>query len=356
MKTEFKIGSKYVGEEFPTYFIADIAANHDGDLSRALNLIELAAKAGADAAKFQNFTAEKIVSDQGFKDLGSQIAHQAKWEKSVIEVYKEASIPSEWTPILKEACDTHGIDYMSAAYDLEAIDLLEDYVPAYKIGSGDITWLESIEKTAKKNKPVLLATGASNIADVDTAVDTVLRFNPNLVLMQCNTNYTGEISNLSYISLNVLKSYAALYPNVVLGLSDHTPGNTTVLGAIALGARVIEKHFTDDTGREGPDHGFSLAPEEWRRMVVSSRELEAALGQTRKVIEPNEVESAVVQRRAVRFAKVLKAGHTISRSDIIPLRPCPSNGIPASQIDSIIGKSVREDVITDQLITWDLLE
>ena len=149
---------------------------------------------------------------------------------------------------------------MTTPYDYAAVDGVDCYVPAYKIGSGDITWTQFIEYVAKKAKPVLLATGAANIEDVIRAVECVIGNNKDIVLMQCNTNYTGSFDNLKYVNLNVLKFYANLYPGMVLGLSDHTPGHTTVLGAIALGARVIEKHFTDDNDRIGPDHAFSMNP------------------------------------------------------------------------------------------------
>jgi len=178
---QITIGNHIIGEEHPTYFIADIAANHDGDLERAKLLIRLAKEAGADAAKFQNFRAPKIVSDYGFKSMGGQVSHQASWKKSVFEVYQDASIPFEWTPILKEECDKVGIDYFSSPYDFDAIDMLDAYVPAYKIGSGEIDWLEALERIARKGKPVLLATGAATIGEVQRAVHTILAINPQLV-------------------------------------------------------------------------------------------------------------------------------------------------------------------------------
>ncbi|HLE52232.1 MAG TPA: N-acetylneuraminate synthase family protein, partial [Anaerolineales bacterium] len=241
---EIQIGSHIIAESRPTYFIADISANHDGELERARLLIRLAKEAGADAAKFQNFCAPQIVSDYGFKSMGGQFSHQATWKKSVFEVYADASIPFEWTPILKEACDNVGIDYFSSPYDFDAIDMLDPYVPAYKIGSGDITWIETLVRMARKGKPIILATGASNIGEVQRAVHTILPINPQLVLMQCNTNYTASLENFDHIHLRVLNTYRTMFPEVVLGLSDHTSGHATVLGAIAMGARVIEKHFT----------------------------------------------------------------------------------------------------------------
>ena len=203
---ELQIGNILIGDNHPTWFIADIAANHDGSLERALHLIHLAAEAGADAAKFQNFRGPEIVSDYGFSHMNAQVSHQAKWKKSVTQVYDEASVPFEWTPILKEECDKVGITYFSSPYDFDAIDMLDPFVPAYKIGSGDITWIEACLRMARKGKPVLLATGASTIGDVQRAVDAILPVNPQLVLMQCNTNYTAADGNFDNIHLNVLKT------------------------------------------------------------------------------------------------------------------------------------------------------
>lgn len=346
------IAGRPIGLDHPTYFIADIAASHDGELSRAVDLIHLAAEAGADAAKFQNFTAREIVSERGFAEMGGQVSHQAKWTKSVVEVYEDASIPHDWTPVLAEECAKAGIHYFSAAYDVPAIDMLEPYVPAYKIGSGDITWLESLEYTAAKGKPMLVATGASPLADVVAAVEAVRRHTDDLILMQCNTNYTASNDNFKYISLNVLKAYRELFPDVVLGLSDHTPGHATTLGAIALGARAVEKHFTDDTTRLGPDHAFSMDPVTWREMVDRSRELEAALGTTLKRVEDNETETVVIQRRAVRARKAIKAGEVITREHLTVLRPALKHLVPANELDAVVGCVSRRDLEPDEGVSW----
>ena len=212
------IGSATIGADFPTYFIADIAANHDGDLSRALSLITLAAEAGADAAKFQHFRAEHIVSDYGFRNLGEQLDHQATWKKSVFEVYEDASLPWEWTSSLASHCKSLGIEFMSSPYDFEAVLHLDPYVNAYKIGSGDINWLEELEFIAALGKPVLIATGASTAEDVEQAIAVLSAAGVPIVLMQCNTNYTGSIDNLGFINLRVLESFATSYPDVVLGV------------------------------------------------------------------------------------------------------------------------------------------
>ena len=177
-----KIADRWVGDDHPTYFIADISANHDGDLERAKALIHQAADAGAEAAKFQNFRAAKIVSDVGFRSLGVQLSHQASWKKSVFEVYQAASLPFEWTPILHDTCRAAGIHYFSSPYDFEAVDMLDPLVPAHKIGSGDITWIEMCRHIAGKGKPVLLATGASELGDVERAVHVIVEINPDLIL------------------------------------------------------------------------------------------------------------------------------------------------------------------------------
>lgn len=347
-----KIGKTTIGLEHPTYFIADIAANHDGDLDRAKSLIRLAKESGADAAKFQNFHAPGIVSDYGFKSLGGQQSHQSRWKRSVFEVYQSASVPDEWTPILKEYCDQVRIDYFSSPYDFKATDLLDPYVPAHKIGSGEIDWLEALEYIARKGKPVLLATGAASIGDVQRAVHTILKINPQLVLMQCNTNYTADRENFKYINLTVLKTFALMFPDVILGLSDHTQGHATVLGAVALGARVIEKHFTDDNLREGPDHHFAMNPKTWREMVDASRELELALGSADKMVNENEKETVVIQRRCLRAAKDIKAGEVITRDMIDVLRPATPGAILPPEIPNLIGLRAFEDIPYGKEIRW----
>ena len=349
---ELKIGNTLIGDQHPTWFIADIAANHDGSLERALQLIHLAAEAGADAAKFQNFRGPEIVSDYGFSHMNAQVSHQAKWKKTVTQVYDDASVPFDWTPILKEECDKVGITYFSAPYDFGAIDMLDSFVPAYKIGSGDITWIEACLRMARKGKPVLLATGASTIGDVQRAVDAILPVNPQLVLMQCNTNYTAADGNFDSIHLNVLKTYRQMWPNLILGLSDHTHGHATVLGAVALGARVVEKHFTDDNHREGPDHAFAMNPTSWAEMVQATRQLERAMGSANKTIAENEHDTVIVQRRCLRAARDIKAGEKMTREMIDVLRPAAPGAIMPYDIDQVVGLTARQDISSGQELRW----
>ncbi|MBI3160581.1 MAG: N-acetylneuraminate synthase family protein [Chloroflexi bacterium] len=345
-----------IGPGHPTYFIADIAANHDGDLARAKDLIRLAKEAGADAAKFQNFRAEKIVSDYGFKAMGGQVSHQAKWKKSVFEVYKDASVPFDWTPVLKEECDKVGIHYFSSPYDDEAIEMLDPYVPAYKAGSDLMSWPHGLLKMAKFGKPVLLATGAADISDVTRAMRILGSATDQIVLMQCNTNYTASEGNYDHLHLNVLKTYAQMWPGVVLGLSDHTQSPAPVVGAVALGARVIERHFTDSNDREGPDHKFALNPDNWARMVEEVRILERALGSPDKRVAGNEIDTYMVQRRCLRAARDIRAGETLTAADIEPLRPATPGAIAPWEAERVVGMRARADMPYGKEIRWMDLE
>ena len=351
MSNEIKLNERTIGDNSPIYFISDIGANHDGSLERAFNLIELSKAAGADAAKFQNFQASKIVSKYGFENLTNS-SHQSNWKKSVYEVYEDASISLDWTYRLKEKCDEVGIDYFTSPYDIDSVEHIDKFVELYKIGSGDITWIDFIEYIAKKNKPILIATGASNSDDVDRAVKSILKFSDQICLMQCNTNYTIDKDKHKYVNLNVLKTYKKQYPSLVLGLSDHTVGNTTVLGAIALGARVIEKHFTDDNNSEGPDHKFSINPKNWKEMVYQANIMDESLGDGIKRIERNESNSIIVQRRGLRANKNLKKGDIIKKTDIVALRPIPTDGIPPFKMNEIIGLELKKDLEVDDYFIW----
>jgi sialic acid synthase SpsE len=349
---DFKIGNHLIGPSHPVYFIADIAANHDGNLERAKMLIRLAKEAGADAAKFQHFQAPKIVSDYGFTHMDSKVSHQAKWKKPVTQVYAEASVSWKWTPILKEECDKVGIDFFTSPYDYDSIEHVDPYIPAYKVGSGEIDWIEALEHMASKGKPVIIATGASEIGEVQRAVHAILKINKQLCVMQCNTNYTASPENYDYINLNVLKTYATMFPDVVLGLSDHTHGNATVLGAVTLGARVIERHFTDSNDREGPDHKFALNPADWAHMVEETRLLERALGSPDKFIAENEVQTSVVQRRCLRAARDIKAGETFTREMIDVLRPATPGAIKPNEISNVIGTKAINDIPLGKELRW----
>jgi N-acetylneuraminate synthase len=351
-RTELSISGRRISINELTYFIADIAANHDGDLSRAKDLIWRAKEAGADCAKFQHFLADKIVSSVGFSSMGGKISHQSNWDKSVVEVYEEYHTRREWTAELVETCRQAEIDFMTTPYDLEAIDTLTPVVPAFKIGSGDITYHELVEHVACIGKPIFLATGASTVEEVIDAVELILSHNEMLCLMQCNTNYTGDKDNFQYVNLNVLRAFSLRWPGLILGLSDHTPGYSAVIGAVALGARVIEKHFTDDSNRVGPDHGFALDPVKWRAMVTAAREVEQALGDGVKRVEANELETVVIQRRALRLKDDLAAGAVIEDHHLEALRPCPKEACSPNYLHRVVGRRLVRDKKAGEAILW----
>jgi N-acetylneuraminate synthase len=350
--TEFMVGNQRIAPDAPTFFIADIAANHDGDIERAKDLIWKSKEAGADVAKFQHFLAKDIVSDVGFRSLGSQQSHQSDWKKSVFEIYEDYHCPRDWTDILVETCEQAGIMFMTTPYDFEAIDNFAKVVPAFKVGSGDITWPAALRRIASKGLPVFLATGASSMEDVSRAVNCITGENPAIGLMQCNTNYTGDLENFRYVNLNALRAFAVKWPGMILGLSDHTSDHATVLGAVTLGARVIEKHFTDDNSRVGPDHHFAMNPKTWREMVDRTRELEYALGDGVKRVEENEKDTVVIQRRCLRAKGDLAAGQVLAESDLEPLRPCPPDALPPYEIDNVVGRKLAAPLKAGEHLKW----
>ena len=348
---EINLNYKTISKSSDVYFIADIAANHDGDLSRAKDLIYLAKEAGADCAKFQHFKAENIVSDKEFQGLNKTLhTHQSKWKKSVASVYDQYHTRDEWTQELVDTCKDANIEFMTTPYDLEAVEKYSRYCHALKIGSGDITFHQIIKKACETGLPILIASGAADLSDTEKAVNLIRESGNPFCLFQCNTNYTGDIENFRYVNLNVLKQFSLSFPEAILGLSDHTPGHAAVLGAVALGAKVIEKHFTDDNDRIGPDHKFALNPVSWRDMVDRTRELELAMGDGIKRIELNETNTFIVQRRAICAGKDLKQGHVIQKTDLKYLRPCSSDAFMPYQEKDIIGKKLLTDLQKDQTI------
>jgi N-acetylneuraminate synthase len=187
-------------------------------------------------------------------------------------------------------------------------------------------------------------------------MNKIMKYTNEIVLMQCNTNYTASFENFKYINLNVLKEYREEYPEAILGLSDHTPGHSTVLGAVTMGARVIEKHFTDDIRRQGPDHKFSMDFSSWNEMVNRVRELELALGSRLKKIEKNEEETVVLQRRAIRAKDDLKVGSKVTKDMLEFLRPCPKDALPPYCLNDILGKTITKNVVSGGYLSWEHLK
>jgi sialic acid synthase SpsE len=369
-----------IGDGQPVYYIADIAANHGGDLGLAKELIMAAAESGASAAKFQNFTAETLVSEAGFNSLDIVAGHQSKWKDSVFESYKKATLSLDWTQELMATAHAAGIDYFTSAYSRELLSATAPYIDAIKIGSGDISYHELIRASRDLKKPLFLATGASDMQEVDLAVNAVDSEDELFCLMQCNTDYTAESgddrsqieSRLRNINLRCLETFSKKYTRAILGLSDHTHGHLTVLGAVGLfDCAVVEKHFTFNNALEGQDHSFSMTPATWRKMVDEvellrrevheiddwnqrylltsaacryPKDLDLILGDGVKKVMDNELTTRIVQRRSICVSKDLKTGSTLNKDDFSYLRPFPDNSFQPFESDSIVGKKLKVDL------------
>lgn len=344
---QFKIGKRWVGEGHPALIIADLGANFDGSLEKAKSLAKMVKDSGADVVKIQSFLAKKIVSGTGFNSMKLKGVH-GSWGKPVDEVFRSVEFPREWHKEFFEYCTKIGIIVSSSPWDYEAVDIMDEAnVPFYKIGSGDITWLEMVEYIARKGKPVVLATGASTLAEVDEALHVIdLTGNKDVAVLQCITNYPSKISSAN---LRVLPTYAQAF-DVVMGYSDHTPGDTVVLGAVALGGKVIEKHFTDDKKNAGPDHPHSMEPDEFAKMVVRIREMEVALGTGRKEVVEEEAETVIVQRRGLYASKDIKKGAKIGVKNLVELRP--ALGIYPKYKKEVGELMANRDIKVGEAIFW----
>ena len=345
---EIKIGNRIIGAGYPAYLIAEIGANFDQSKEKAKKLVKAAKEAGADCAKFQTFSTPKIVSEGGFSRMKLQGVH-GSWGRTVSEVFKDAEFPREWHREISEYCAEIGIDFSTSPYDFEAVDLcVELDVPYIKIGSGEITWLEMLEYIAKKNKPMFLATGDATLAEIDEAIRTIEGTGNNqLVLMQCITNYPSLIESAN---INVLKTYQTAF-NILTGYSDHSTGPVVALGSVALGSVVVEKHFTLDNKDKGPDHPHSMNVNEFKRMVCYIRELESAMGSTRKVVVEEESETVFVQRRCLYAKRAIPKGKVVDIEDIDVLRP--ALGIPPKYKKIIVGKVAKIDIEQGQPLFWE---
>ncbi len=345
---KIKIGKKHVGDGEPTLIMPDLASNHDGDIERAKKLIDLAVLAGADAVKFQSFLADDIISEKEFRTKSS---FQTNWDKPVYQVYKEAELPRAWHKELKDYSDKQGIMFASSPYDYAAVDLLEELqVDFYKIGSGELNHSKFLKYVAEKGKPIMLGTGASTMKEIEHAVSVIRNAGcDDLILLQCVTNYPSPFEQAHIKAMvEIRKKF-----NVLVGYSDHTPGDIVPLGSVALGACVIEKHFTDDKTRNGPDHPFALDFEDLKKMVDDIRALEKALGKDEKIVYPCEAETVVLQRRSLYATRDIKIGEKITERDIIALRP--ARGLKPDDIDRIIGKVAIKNINKGDLLQWEMV-
>lgn len=345
---KIRIGDKWIGHNEPCYIIAEIGSAFDGSIERAKMLIDLAKECRADAVKFQCFNADKLISKRGFDGLS--IGFQAKWKKPAYEVYKNAEFPREWHEELSNYTNKKGLHFLSTPYDKEAVDILADLdVPAFKIGSGDITWHEMLRYMAKRGKPIILSTGASTIAEIDESLKVIKKEgNNDIILLQCVTNYPSHFESAN---IRAMKAMGGLF-NVLVGYSDHTLGSIIPLGSVALGACVIEKHFTDDKTRKGLDHSFALDGKEFKEMVNEIRTLEKSLGSPAKDLYEEEKEAVILQRRCLRAAKDIPKGLKITEDMVDVLRPLAKDALDPKYKNIIIGRKVKVDLKKGDPFTW----
>jgi len=331
-----KIGEKLVGEGHSTYIIAEIGSNFDGSLSKAKKLIKLAKECGADAVKFQSFKTDLLLSKKGIEKKST---FQAKWEKSVWKTYEKAELPREWHKELNDYAKKVGIHFFSSPWDFEAVDLLYELnVPAFKVGSGDITYLEILKHIGLKQKPIILGTGASNIKEILRAIRTIKSTENNkIILLHSVVQYPSPLQDANVSVLDTLKKRFKL--NV--GYSDHSPGQLVPLASVVLGACVIEKHFTPNPKLKGPDHPHSMDPKSFREMVQNIRLVEKIMGDGIKRSMPSEQRSRIIQRRGLWTIKKIKKGEKFSQENIKAFRP--DLGISAAEYERVIGKKTKKN-------------
>ena len=339
-----KIGNKLVGEGYPCYIIAEIGSNFDGSLSKAKKLIKLAKDCGANAAKFQSFITEELLSRKGFE---KKSAFQTKWKKPVWDVYKDAELPRKWHKELNQYAKKIGIHFFSSPWDFDAVDLLEELkVPAIKIGSGDITYLEILKYVGSKHKPIFLATGSSTLNEITEAVKAIKSTGNNqIILMHSVVQYPSPIEDAN---LRVLKTLKQKF-NLNVGYSDHSLGSIVALASVALGACVIEKHFTINPKMAGPDHPHSMDPMAFKEMVRSIRLVEKAMGNGVKNVEHSEKETRIIQRRGIWTVKKILKNEKFSNENIKALRPIM--GISASKYKFVLGKKAKRNFKPYEYIT-----
>lgn len=332
-----------IGEGNPCYIIMDVAANHNGDLDTAKEMIRKAAEAGADAVKLQTYRAE---------DMYSQ--NTPRFSRDPMKPYdliKKVQHPREWIPQLAEYAKGFDIDFLSTPFDYDAVDLLDNTgVSLFKVASLEIVDLRFLKYIASKGKPVILSTGMASLGEIEEAVDTVRSAgNDNIALLHCNTCYPSPVHIVNLKAMETL-SNAFRLPT---GFSDHTLGWHISAAAAAMGACVIEKHFTLNREQEGPDHGFSIEPDELRLMVQYIRDIEKAMGDGVKRVSKEELENYEKGRRSL-IAKVDIAKGTVITEGMVTAKR-PGYGIKPKYFDMVIGRTAKIDIYEDDILMWDML-
>lgn len=337
---------RMIGPSHPTYIIAEIGSNHDGDIERAKHLIREAKNAGADAAKFQSFHVENLINSQWYSNR--------KWEPDPAwNVIKKLSVPIEWHKQLQQTARESGIDFISTPFDCERLQLLVDLdVPAIKIASGDLTYFELIRAAGKSGKPIFLSTGHSSLAEVESALKVLWETGcKDIALLHCASIYPCSFEDVHLPNILIMKNSFL----VQVGYSDHSLGITASLGAVALGASIIEKHVTDDKSRPGPDHAFALDLNEFAQMATQIRQLEEALAGGPKLPLPGEIEERVAARRALYAKERIPQGTPIQREMIRIVRHAYPQGITADCWERVKGRKTAIEIKENELIRWDMV-
>jgi len=349
----FKIGKKEIGENHSAYIIAEAGVNHNGSLARAKELVAKAAEAGADAVKFQTYKADRLVTKkaprfwhwEGEEDKnGSQFDSYSKLDK----------FPLAYYPKLIKLCKELGIDFLSTPFDEESADaLIKMGMEAIKISSSDVTNLPFIKKLAEYNLPILLSVGASTSEEIEEAIRIIeLTGNKNIAILQCTLSYPTKYEDAH---LRVIQTLSKQFPNYPVGLSDHTLGTLIPPVAVAMGARVIEKHYTvDKTLKKSADHWLSVDPDELKKMVASIRSVERALGNGKKYVLASEQETYLYDKRSIVSSRAISKGTTITADMLTYKRP--GTGIQPKYLDDLVGKIALTDIDEDTTIDWNMVE
>jgi N-acetylneuraminate synthase/N,N'-diacetyllegionaminate synthase len=335
------IGDKKIGSNHPTYIIAEIGANHNRNLDIAKKLIEKAVEAGVDAVKFQTYKAETLYSHR-----------TPKFSKDDVEPFdliKANELPREWQRELFEYAASKKLDFLSSPFDYEAVDQLDSVgVPAFKIASFELTDLGLLKYTAQKNKPVILSVGLATLGEIEEAIDAIRsQGNDNIILLHCASLYP---SPPEIINLNAIQTLSKAF-QLPIGFSDHTLGIHIAVAAVAMGACVIEKHFTLDRTMKGPDHPFAIEPDELTQLVKNIRDVEKAMGTGVKGRSHAEQEMYEKGRRSIIAAQDIKKGTMITREMLVVKRP--GFGIKPKYLDIVVGRTAKKDIQADHWITWD---
>lgn len=346
-----EIAGRTVGPGHPCYVIAEAGSNHNRDLETAKRLIDAAADAGADAVKFQTYTAEGLYSRKTPNPSYLKEGSLLKDQETVWDLIKRVEIPWEWHEPLAKYTARTGLDFLSSPFEEAAVDLLEQIkVPAYKIASYEITHLPLIEYAAKTGKPLLISTGMASLADIERALDVANGAGcDRIALLHCAINYPPRFDDLNLRAIQTLCSAF----QIPVGWSDHTMGHTADVTAVALGACLVEKHFTLSRTQEGPDHAFALEPGELAVMVRAIRETEASLGSAVKRVTTAEAEMFRIGRRSLVAARDLPMGTVLTRADIAVKRP--GYGIPVYDLDTVVGRRTVTDIEADEILHWPML-